>query len=50
MIGGVEGAVQQGVIMPGLIAEVREPRPSVKGLEVVRGVQRSSRRAGQVAK
>lgn len=49
VIGGAEGAEQQGVIVLGLIAEVGEPGP-VEGLEVARGVRRSSRRMGKVAK
>lgn len=50
LIGAADGAEQEGVIVPAFIAEVGEPGPSVEGVEVGRGVRRSSRRMGKVAK
>ena len=45
-----DGAEHKNVNVLGFIAEVREPGPSVEGVEVGRGVWRSNRRMGKVVK
>lgn len=49
-IGAADGAEHENVNALGFIAEVGEPRPSVEGVEVGRGVWRSNRRMGKVVK
>ena len=50
LIGAADGAEHENVNVLGFIAEVREPGPSVEGVEVGRGVWRLNRRVGKVVK